>query len=57
MPDCLEITARTIDDGEIMGVRHREYAIEGIQYHPESVLTPTGKRQLSNFLSGIKTGA
>ena len=54
LPDCLEITARTVDDGEIMGVRHREFAIEGIQYHPESVLTSTGKRQLANFLNEVK---
>ena len=50
LPDCFEITARTADDGEIMGIRHKEYLIEGIQYHPESVLTSTGKRQLANFL-------
>jgi anthranilate synthase/aminodeoxychorismate synthase-like glutamine amidotransferase len=54
LPDCLEVTARTIEDGEIMGIRHREYQIEGIQYHPESVLTSSGKRQLSNFLKMIK---
>ncbi|MFA6713973.1 MAG: aminodeoxychorismate/anthranilate synthase component II [Victivallaceae bacterium] len=54
LPECLEITARTTDDGEIMGVRHKEFAIEGIQYHPESVLTSTGKRQLANFLNTIK---
>ncbi len=54
LPDCLEITARTTDDGEIMGVRHKEFAIEGIQYHPESVLTSTGKRQLANFLNEVK---
>ncbi len=54
LPDCLEITARTVDDGEIMGVRHKEFFIEGIQYHPESVLTSTGKRQLANFLNEVK---
>jgi anthranilate synthase/aminodeoxychorismate synthase-like glutamine amidotransferase len=54
LPDCLEVTARTIDDGEIMGVRHKEFFIEGIQYHPESVLTSTGKRQLINFLNEVK---
>jgi anthranilate synthase component II len=54
LPDCLEITARTADDGEIMGVRHKEFFIEGIQYHPESVLTSTGKRQLANFLNEVK---
>jgi anthranilate synthase/aminodeoxychorismate synthase-like glutamine amidotransferase len=54
LPECLEVTARTTDDGEIMAVRHKEFAIEGIQYHPESVLTSTGKRQLANFLNKIK---
>jgi len=54
LPDCFEISARTCDDGEIMGLRHKQYQIEGIQYHPESVLTPTGKRQLANFLKEIR---
>ena len=54
LPDCLEISARTADDGEIMGIRHKEFFIEGIQYHPESVLTSTGKRQLANFLNEVK---
>ncbi len=49
LPDCLEVTAHS-DDGEIMGVRHREYAMEGIQFHPESIMTPLGKRILRNFL-------
>lgn len=53
IPACLEITART-DDGEIMGIRHNQYLIEGIQYHPESILTPTGKRQLANFIEEVK---
>lgn len=56
LPDCFEITARTTDDGEIMGIRHKEYLIEGIQYHPESVLTSTGKRQLANFLLMCEVG-
>ncbi len=54
LPDCLEITAWTEDvDGnidEIMGVRHRDYVIEGVQYHPESILTEHGHAQLKNFL-------
>ena len=50
MPDALEISARS-DDGEVMGVRHRELPIEGVQFHPESVLTPLGKDLLRNFLS------
>ena len=49
LPSCLMISART-KEGEIMGVRHREYAVEGIQFHPESILTPQGKRILRNFL-------
>jgi anthranilate synthase/aminodeoxychorismate synthase-like glutamine amidotransferase len=50
LPPELEITARS-EDGELMGLRHRELPIEGIQYHPESILTTTGKRQLANFLA------
>ena len=49
MPACLEITAETAE-GEVMGVRHREYAIEGVQFHPESALTTSGKDLLRNFL-------
>lgn len=49
LPDCLEVTARTAD-GEIMGIRHREYYVEGVQFHPESILTPDGKKMLANFL-------
>jgi anthranilate synthase/aminodeoxychorismate synthase-like glutamine amidotransferase len=50
MPECLEITAET-DIGEIMGVRHKEFPIEGVQFHPESILTQHGKELLRNFLS------
>jgi len=49
LPDCLTITAWT-DIGEIMGVRHREYILEGVQFHPESILTKAGKDLLRNFL-------
>ena len=49
LPECLQITAWS-DDGEIMGVRHREYAIEGVQFHPESILTEAGHALLQNFL-------
>lgn len=49
LPECLEITAWT-DQGEIMGVRHREFVIEGVQFHPESILTKVGKDLLRNFL-------
>ncbi|MDR0932751.1 MAG: aminodeoxychorismate/anthranilate synthase component II [Victivallales bacterium] len=52
LPSELEITARS-EDGEVMGIRHRELPIEGIQFHPESILTTTGKRQLANFLEII----
>ena len=50
MPDCLEVTART-DDGIVMGVRHREFPIEGVQFHPESILTVGGHDLLRNFLA------
>lgn len=50
VPDCLEITAET-QEGEIMGVRHREYPIWGVQFHPESILTQNGRTILKNFLS------
>lgn len=49
VPDCLEVTART-DQDEIMGVRHRDYPIWGVQFHPESILTVEGKKLLGNFL-------
>jgi len=49
VPDCLEVTART-ENNVIMGVRHREYAIEGVQFHPESIMTGEGKHLLRNFL-------
>ncbi|MBW2725098.1 MAG: aminodeoxychorismate/anthranilate synthase component II [Deltaproteobacteria bacterium] len=49
LPDVLEVTARTAD-GEIMGVRHRELPVEGVQFHPESILTQVGKSLLDNFL-------
>ncbi|MFO1399377.1 MAG: aminodeoxychorismate/anthranilate synthase component II [Burkholderiales bacterium] len=51
VPDVLEVTA-TADDGEIMGVRHRQFAVEGVQFHPEAILTEYGKRLLQNFLEG-----
>jgi anthranilate synthase component 2 len=51
IPDCLEITARS-EDGEIMGVRHRTLAVEGVQFHPEAILTEHGHQLLKNFLQG-----
>jgi anthranilate synthase component 2 len=53
VPDELEVTART-EDGEVMGVRHRQHPVEGVQFHPESVLTPLGPAMAKNFLeSGL----
>ena len=50
IPECLQIIA-VADDGEIMGVQHKEYPIYGVQFHPESILTPEGRRMLDNFLN------
>ncbi|MBD5540570.1 MAG: aminodeoxychorismate/anthranilate synthase component II [Lachnospiraceae bacterium] len=50
MPDCLKVIGKT-EDGEIMAVRHKEYEIYGLQFHPESVLTPDGEKILKNFLN------
>ena len=54
IPSCLDVTAKALDDGEIMAVRHRKYLIEGVQFHPESVLTAEGPKILSNFMSMVK---
>ena len=50
LPEELELTARDCEEGEVMAVQHREYPIYGLQFHPESILTPDGKKILENFL-------
>ena len=50
LPECLTITART-DEGELMGLRHKTLPIEGVQFHPESIMTPAGIKLLENFMS------
>lgn len=52
LPDCLRILAET-DDGEIMAMRHKEYSVVGLQFHPESIYTEHGKRMLENFINGV----
>ena len=53
IPLCLEITAEALDDLEVMGVRHTTYPIEGVQFHPESILTEDGMKIIKNFLEGV----
>jgi anthranilate synthase/aminodeoxychorismate synthase-like glutamine amidotransferase len=55
LPDCLAVTAQS-EDGEIMGLRHRGLAVEGVQFHPEALLTEHGHALLQNFLKGNETG-
>ena len=54
IPDALKVTAVAQDDGEVMGVSHKKYLIEGVQFHPESILTTEGKKILENFVRLIK---
>jgi anthranilate synthase/aminodeoxychorismate synthase-like glutamine amidotransferase len=54
IPDCLEVSATAVD-GEVMAVRHRELAVDGLQFHPESVLTPVGRELAQNFLDSGRT--
>ncbi|MGH3056100.1 MAG: glutamine amidotransferase-related protein, partial [Gaiellaceae bacterium] len=56
MPECLELSAWTAE-GEVMGVRHRQFLLEGIQFHPESILTVEGKHLLQNFLDLTRRAA
>lgn len=53
LPDCLEVTSE-LEGGMIMGVRHKEKDIEGIQFHPESILTPDGRVMMQNFLRHLQ---
>ena len=54
IPDILEVTATAADDGEIMAIRHKKYLIEGVQFHPESIMTEEGKKILANFIKQVK---
>lgn len=54
IPDALEVTAIAADDGEVMAIRHKEYLIEGVQFHPESIMTEDGKKILANFIKQVK---
>jgi anthranilate synthase component 2 len=54
IPSCMEVTAVALDDGEVMGVRHRQFPIEGVQFHPESILCEDGKLMIRNFLEACK---
>jgi anthranilate synthase component 2 len=52
IPSCIKVTAESMDDGEIMAVRHKKYSITGLQFHPESILCEDGKKIIKNFLDG-----
>ena len=54
IPDVLEVTATASDDGEIMAIQHKEYLIQGVQFHPESIMTEDGKTILGNFIKQVK---
>ncbi|WP_407377131.1 anthranilate synthase component II [Methanobrevibacter sp.] len=56
LPDCLEVLSKARDDGEIMAVKHKEYNIYGLQFHPESILTPDGLTILTNFIEKVERG-
>lgn len=54
IPDVLEVTAVAADDGEVMAIQHKKYLIEGVQFHPESIMTEDGKKILGNFIKQVK---
>ena len=54
IPDALQVIATATDDGEVMAVRHKEYLIQGVQFHPESIMTKEGKKILGNFIRQVK---
>ena len=53
LPDELEVLSKSLDDGEIMAVKHKEYSVYGLQFHPESILTPDGLAIIKNFMEGV----
>ena len=56
LPDCLEIISKARDDGEVMAVKHREFNVYGLQFHPESILTPDGLTIIENFIEKVERG-
>ena len=54
IPEILEVTAVAEDDGEVMAIRHKKYLIEGVQFHPESIMTEDGKKILANFIRQVR---
>jgi len=54
IPDVLQVTATAADDGEVMAIQHKEYPIQGVQFHPESIMTEDGKKILENFIKQVK---
>lgn len=56
LPDCLEIISKSKDDGEVMAVKHKDYNVYGLQFHPESILTPDGLTIIENFLEKVERG-
>ena len=56
IPECLDVISRAKDDGEIMAVKHRDFNVYGLQFHPESILTPDGLTIIENFLEKVEKG-